>query len=64
MLTHTGGSFAASADRHTGATHAAGDHPSNIKQVCRFILSALLAGGALAGIIALKTLAFLSHLHP
>ena len=64
MLTHTGGSFAASADRHTGATHAAGDHLSNIKQVCRFILSTLLAGGALAGIIALKTLVFVWNIHP
>ena len=64
MLTQTDGSLAASAGRHTGATHAAGDHLSNIKQVCRFILSTLLAGGALAGIIALKTLAFVWHLHP
>lgn len=67
MLTQTGGSFESSprpsADRHTGATHAVGDHRTTIKQSCWFALKALLAGGALAGIIALKTLAFVWHLH-
>jgi hypothetical protein len=65
MLTHTGGSFrpsSPSADRHTGATHAVGQDPSRIRQVCWFIFNVLLAGGVLAGIIALKTVAFAWHL--
>ena len=67
MLTQTDGSFQSSsrvwADRRIGATHAAGDYRTTIGQVCRFVLTVLLMGGVLAGIIALKTLAFGWHLH-
>ena len=67
MLTQTGGSlqssYRSSTDRHTGATHAAGDYRTTIGQVCRFVLTILLMGGVLAGIIVVKTLAFGWHLH-
>jgi hypothetical protein len=67
MLTHTGGSFRPSsipsAERHTGATHAVGDRLSRIRQVCWFVLNVLLASGVLAGLIALKTAAFVWRLH-
>jgi hypothetical protein len=67
MLAHGGGSFRPSsppsADRHTGATHPVGGHLSRIKQACWFILNVLLAGGVLAGLIALKTAAFVWRLH-
>jgi hypothetical protein len=66
-LTRTGGFFGRSGDssagRHTGAAHAIGDQLTWVQQLCRFILSVLLAGGALAAIIALKTVAFTWHLH-
>lgn len=65
MLTHPGGSFQPSSlDRNTGVTHAAGGHLSRIKQACWFVLKVLLAGSVLAGLIALKTVAFVWHLHP
>lgn len=67
MLTQTGRSFEQSSrpsvDRHAGATHAVAVHRTIISEVCWFILKVLLAGGALAGIIALKTLAFVWRLH-
>jgi hypothetical protein len=67
MLTHTGGSFQPSSrpsvDRNTGAAMVAGGHLSRIKQVCWFVLNVLLAGSVLAGLIALKTAAFVWHLH-
>jgi len=67
MLTQTGGSFGTSsrpsADRHAGPTHAVGDHLTTIKQIFWFALNVLLAGGVLAGTIALKTLAFVWRLH-
>ncbi len=67
MLTQTGvslqPSYRPSTDQHTGATHAAGDYRSTIRKVCRFVLTILLMGGVLAGIIAVKTLAFGWHLH-
>ena len=68
MLTHTSGSFQLSphpsVNRHAGATPAVGVHRTTVRQVFWFALYVLLAGGILAGTIALKTLAFLSHLHP
>jgi hypothetical protein len=67
MLTHTSGSFRPtsppSADRHTGATNAVAGHLSRIRQFCWFILNVLLSGGVLAGLIALKTAAFVWRLH-
>lgn len=63
MLTHSGGSFRPSADRHTGATHALAGLLTRTKQACWFILNVLLAGGVLAGLIALKTAAFVWRLH-
>jgi len=67
LLTHTDGSFAPSprpsAGRHTGAAQAISDPMTRVRQLCRFILGVLLAGGALAGIIALRTVAFTWHLH-
>jgi len=67
MLTHTSGSFQPSSrpsvDRHAGATHAIGDHRTTVKKVCRFALNVLLVGSILAGIIALKTAAFVWRLH-
>jgi len=67
MLTHSPGSFQPSSrpsvDRHSGATHAVGVHRTMIRQIFWFALNVLLAGGALAGIIALKTLAFVWRLH-
>lgn len=67
MLTHTSGSFQpssrSSADRHSGATHAAGIHRTTIRQIFWFALTVLLMGGILAGTIALKTLAFVWRLH-
>lgn len=66
LLTHSDGSFAASphpsAGRHTGAAQAIGDPMTRVRQACQFILGVMLAGGALAGIIALKTVAFTWHL--
>jgi hypothetical protein len=61
MLTQTGGSFESSAGRRDAP--AVADHLVRIKQVCWFICNVLLAGGALAGTIALKTLAFVWRLH-
>jgi len=67
MLTHTSGSFQLSQhpsiNRHAGATHAVGVHRTTVRQVFWFALNVLLAGGILAGIIALKTLAFVWRLH-
>jgi hypothetical protein len=67
MLTHTGGSFESSSrptlNRGTAATVAIGDHLTRIGHVCRFMLGVLFAGGALAGVIALKTVAFTWNLH-
>ena len=67
MLTHTDGSFRPSslpsADRSIGATHAVSGLLTRLKQVCWFILNVLLAGGVLAGLIALKTAAFVWRLH-
>ena len=67
MLTHTRGSFQLSSrpsvNRHSGATPAVGVHRTTVKQVCWFVLNVLLAGGVLAGIIAVKTLAFVWRLH-
>ena len=67
MLTHSGGSFRPSsppsADRRTGAMHAVAGIPTRIKQVCWFALNVVLAGGVLAGLIALKTAAFVWRLH-
>ena len=67
LLTHSDGSFAPSprppAGRHTGAAQAIGDPMTRVRRACQFILGVLLAGGALAAIIALKTVAFAWHLH-
>jgi hypothetical protein len=62
MLTQTGGSFELSVGRRAGAP-AVADHLVRIKQVCWFICNVLLAGGVLAGTIALKTAAFVWRLH-
>jgi len=67
MLTQTGGSFQPSSrpspDRHTGATNLDSDNLTTVRQVFWFALNVLLAGGILAGTIALKTLAFVWRLH-
>jgi hypothetical protein len=67
MLTHTSGSFQLSphpsVNRHAGATPAVGVHRTTVRQVFWFALYVLLAGGILAGTIALKTLAFVWRLH-
>jgi hypothetical protein len=67
MLTHTSVSFQLSphpsADRHIGATHAVGVHRTTVRQLFWFTLNVLLAGGILAGTIALKTLVFVWRLH-
>ena len=67
MLTHTSGSFQLSphpsVNGHAGATPAVGVHRTTVRQVFWFALYVLLAGGILAGTIALKTLAFVWRLH-
>jgi len=65
ILTEAGRSFEPSAramaGRHPRTTHV--DHLTTVGQIGRFALLVLLMGGVLAGIIALKTLAFVWHLH-
>jgi hypothetical protein len=63
LFTHTGRSFeevhCSSAQRdHPAAANA---HLAMIKRVCLIALTSLLALCAVAGIIALKTVAYLSH---
>ena len=63
LLTHTGHPFErapySSAKREpTGVTNA---HLAMIKRVCLIALTSLLALSAVGGIIALKTVAYLSH---
>jgi hypothetical protein len=63
MLTHTGRPFEpapySSAKREqTGAANA---HLAMIKRFCLIALTSFLALSAVSGIIALKTVAYLSH---
>jgi hypothetical protein len=45
------------------ATGTTGAHWATIKRFCLFALAILLVGGAVAGIVALKTAFYLSHLN-
>ena len=67
LLTLGDGSFAPSprppAGRRTGAAQPIVDPTARVRRACQFVLGVLLAGGALAAIIALKTVAFAWHLH-
>jgi hypothetical protein len=66
MLTHTGGRFkparCSSGGRDIAATGPANARMAMIKRFCLCALTVLVAGGALAGIIALKAAIFLSRL--
>ena len=62
LLSHTGPlervPYSSAKSEPTGATNA---HLAIIKRVCLITVTSLLAIGAVAGIIALKTVAYLSH---
>jgi hypothetical protein len=67
MLTHTGGLFKraphSSPRRDTVAARPAAAHLAMIKRFCMCALTALAAGIAIAGIMALKIIAYLPHFH-
>jgi hypothetical protein len=66
MLTHTRGPFKpaihSSGERDTAGTGIANSHLAIARQFCRYALTILIVGGAVAGIIALKTAIALSRL--
>jgi hypothetical protein len=66
MLTHAGGQFKparySSGARDTAGTGATNAHLAMIQRFCMCALTILMAGGAVAGIIALKTAIALSRL--
>jgi hypothetical protein len=65
MLTHTGGPFKPARDSSTAqeaaGTAAASARMAMVKQFCVHALTVVIAGVALAGIIALKAAIFLSR---
>ena len=63
LLTHTGRPFerAAYSSAKREPTGSANAHIATIKRVCLMALTSLLAISAVGGIIALKTVAYLSH---
>jgi hypothetical protein len=67
MLTHTRGPFErvpyASGRRDTAGAGAAQAHLAMIKRFCICALTMLVAGGAVAAVIALKTAVYLSRLN-
>jgi hypothetical protein len=67
MLTHTGGRFKraphSSQRRDTVAARPAAAHLAMIKRFCMCALTVLAAGGAVAGIMALKIIAYLPRIH-
>jgi hypothetical protein len=58
MLVHTRGPSYSSRRRKTIETASAGARRAAIKQFCLCALAALVGGGAIAGIIALKMAAY------
>ena len=66
MLTHTGGPFKPAGHspgaRDAAATATANARKAMIKRFCVGALTFLIAGGALVGIIALRTTIYLSRL--
>jgi hypothetical protein len=67
MLTHTRGPSKrapCSSERQDAAEAAAAEaHPGMIKQFCMYAVTILLAGAALAGIIAIRAIAVLHTLN-
>jgi len=61
MLMHTRGTRAGRPDG--SETRTAGVRLAAVKQFCMCALAALLGGGAIAGIIALKTAAYFWRFH-
>ena len=63
MLTHTGRPFerAAYPSAKREQTGAANAHLAMIKRFCLIALTSFLAISAVGGIVALKTVAYLSH---
>jgi hypothetical protein len=65
MLTHTHSSFERSSyspqKRDAAQADAAGTRLAAIKRLCLCACAALLAGGAMAGIIALRTAVYLAR---
>ncbi len=64
MLTHTGRSFEPSSrpSADNGTANVGHDRCATILQLCVFALTALVAGGVLVGIVALRTAAFVARL--
>lgn len=62
LLTHTGNRFKpasySSGQQSTARATPVGKHREVVKRFCRYIVAGLLVGGAVAGIIALKTAAY------
>jgi hypothetical protein len=63
MLIHTRGPSYSSGRRDTIERAAAGARMVAIKQFCWCALAVLVSGGAIAGIIALKTAAYFWRFH-
>ena len=63
LLTHTGRPFerAAYSSAKREQTGAANAHLAMIKRFCLIAVTSLLAISAVGGIVALKTVAYLSH---
>lgn len=63
LLTHTGRPFerAAYSSAKREQKGAANAHLAMIKRFCLIVLTSLLALSAVGGIIAMKTVAYLSH---
>lgn len=66
MLTHTRGPFKpasySSGERDTAGAGIANAHLAMVRQFCKYALTILIVGGAVAGIIALKAAIALSRL--
>ena len=64
MLTHARGPFQRAPGRQEAATPGAAEaHLAMIKRICICVVTVLMAGAALAGIIALKAAIYLSRLN-
>jgi hypothetical protein len=63
MLMHTRGTPHSSGHRDTIESGTAGARLAAVKRFCMCAVAALLGGGAIAGIIALKTAAYFWRLH-